>query len=143
MRNANVPMRIRLPVFFNCSSSSTLRRITTEFHATTSVSRRLHALCGVFRFWVQLFRGGQVLLVRSSTYLGDYAVNRKSLPLQGKLPSSRSRFCRKLTHSVDPKMGCRSVLVEQIVAVLKQVEGGVPAVVVCRQVGISEQTFYR
>jgi putative transposase len=32
--------------------------------------------------------------------------------------------------------------VEQIVAVLKQVEG-VPAVEVCRQVGISEQTFYR
>jgi hypothetical protein len=25
-------MRIRFPVFFNCSSSSTLRRITTEFH---------------------------------------------------------------------------------------------------------------
>ena len=33
--------------------------------------------------------------------------------------------------------------VEQIVAVLKQVEVGVPVVEVCRQVGISEQTFYR
>ena len=28
-------------------------------------------------------------------------------------------------------------------AVLQQVEGGVPVVEVCRQVGISEQTFYR
>ncbi len=33
--------------------------------------------------------------------------------------------------------------VEQIVAVLKQAEVGVPVVEVCRQVGISEQTFYR
>ena len=33
--------------------------------------------------------------------------------------------------------------VEQIVAVLKQVEVGVPVVEVCRQVGITEQTFYR
>jgi putative transposase len=33
--------------------------------------------------------------------------------------------------------------VEQIVAVLKQAEAGVPVVEVCRQVGISEQTFYR
>jgi putative transposase len=33
--------------------------------------------------------------------------------------------------------------VEQIVAVLKHVEVGVPVVEVCRQVGISEQTFYR
>ena len=33
--------------------------------------------------------------------------------------------------------------VEQIVAVLKQVEAGLPVVEVCRQVGITEQTFYR
>ena len=33
--------------------------------------------------------------------------------------------------------------VEQIVAVLKQVEVGVPVGEVCRQAGISEQTFYR
>lgn len=33
--------------------------------------------------------------------------------------------------------------VEQIVAILKQVEVGVPAVEVCRQAGITEQTFYR
>ena len=33
--------------------------------------------------------------------------------------------------------------VEQIVAVLKQVELGMPVANVIRQVGISEQTFYR
>jgi putative transposase len=33
--------------------------------------------------------------------------------------------------------------VEQIVAVLKQVEVGVPVAEVCRQAGITEQTFYR
>jgi putative transposase len=33
--------------------------------------------------------------------------------------------------------------VEQIVAVLKQVEVGVAVVEVCRQAGITEQTFYR
>jgi putative transposase len=33
--------------------------------------------------------------------------------------------------------------VEQISAVLQQVGGGVPVGDVCRQVGISEQTFYR
>ena len=33
--------------------------------------------------------------------------------------------------------------VEQITAVLQQVGGGVPVGNVCRQVGISEQTFYR
>ena len=33
--------------------------------------------------------------------------------------------------------------VEQITAVLQQVQGGVPVGDVCRQVGISEQTFYR
>jgi putative transposase len=33
--------------------------------------------------------------------------------------------------------------VEQIVAVLKQAEVGVPVVELCRQVGITEQTFYR
>jgi putative transposase len=33
--------------------------------------------------------------------------------------------------------------VEQIVSVLKQVEVGVPVVEVCRQAGITEQTFYR
>lgn len=33
--------------------------------------------------------------------------------------------------------------VEQMTAVLQQVAGGVPVVEVCRQVGISEQTFYR
>ena len=32
---------------------------------------------------------------------------------------------------------------EQIAAVLKQAEVGVPVVEVCRQVGITEQTFYR
>ena len=32
---------------------------------------------------------------------------------------------------------------EQIVAVLKQVEAGVPLAEVIRRVGISEQTFYR
>jgi len=33
--------------------------------------------------------------------------------------------------------------VEQITAVLQQVSGGMPVGEVCRQVGISEQTFYR
>jgi putative transposase len=33
--------------------------------------------------------------------------------------------------------------VEQITSVLQQVEGGVPVGDVCRQVGVSEQTFYR
>jgi putative transposase len=33
--------------------------------------------------------------------------------------------------------------VEQIVAILKQAEVGVPVVEVCRQVGITGQTFYR
>ena len=33
--------------------------------------------------------------------------------------------------------------VEQMVSVLKQAEVGVPVVEVCRQVGITEQTFYR
>ena len=33
--------------------------------------------------------------------------------------------------------------VEQITAVLKQVEGGIPVGDVCRQAGVSEQTFYR
>ena len=33
--------------------------------------------------------------------------------------------------------------VEQITAVLQQVAGGVPVGDVCRQVGVSEQTFYR
>jgi putative transposase len=33
--------------------------------------------------------------------------------------------------------------VEQVVAVLKQAEAGLPVVEVCRQVGITEQTFYR
>jgi putative transposase len=33
--------------------------------------------------------------------------------------------------------------VEHITAVLQQVAGGVPAGDVCRQVGISQQTFYR
>ena len=33
--------------------------------------------------------------------------------------------------------------VEQIVAVLKQAEVGVPVVEVCRQAGITERTFYR
>jgi len=33
--------------------------------------------------------------------------------------------------------------VEQIVAILKQAEVGVPVVEVCRQAGITEQTFYR
>jgi putative transposase len=33
--------------------------------------------------------------------------------------------------------------VEQIAAVLQQTEGGVPVGDVCRQVGISEQTYYR
>jgi putative transposase len=33
--------------------------------------------------------------------------------------------------------------VEQITAVLKQAEGGIPVRDVCRQAGVSEQTFYR
>ena len=33
--------------------------------------------------------------------------------------------------------------VEQITAVLQQVGGGMPVGDVCRQVGVSEQTFYR
>jgi putative transposase len=33
--------------------------------------------------------------------------------------------------------------VEQIAAVVQQVDGGVPVGDVCRQVGLSEQTFYR
>jgi putative transposase len=33
--------------------------------------------------------------------------------------------------------------VEQITAVLQQVEGGIPVGDVCRQAGVSEQTFYR
>ncbi len=33
--------------------------------------------------------------------------------------------------------------VEQITAVLQQVSGGMPVGDVCRQVGVSEQTFYR
>ena len=33
--------------------------------------------------------------------------------------------------------------VEQITSVLQQVSGGVPVGDVCRQVGVSEQTFYR
>ena len=33
--------------------------------------------------------------------------------------------------------------VEQITGVLQQVEAGVPVGDVCRQVGVSEQTFYR
>ena len=33
--------------------------------------------------------------------------------------------------------------IEQIAAVVQQVSGGVPVGDVCRQVGISEQTFYR
>ncbi len=32
---------------------------------------------------------------------------------------------------------------EQIVAALRQAEGGVPGVEVCRRMGITEQTFYR
>ena len=31
----------------------------------------------------------------------------------------------------------------QIVAALRQVEGGMPVVEVCRKLGVSEQTFYR
>ena len=33
--------------------------------------------------------------------------------------------------------------VEQITAVLQQAQGGVPVGDICRQVGISEQTYYR
>lgn len=32
---------------------------------------------------------------------------------------------------------------EQIIAALRQVESGIPAVEVCRRMGITEQTFYR
>lgn len=32
---------------------------------------------------------------------------------------------------------------QQIVAALRQVEGGTPVVEVCRKLGVSEQTFYR
>jgi putative transposase len=41
------------------------------------------------------------------------------------------------------RMKRRCFSVEQIVAVLKQAEVGVPVVEVCRRVGIIEQTFYR
>ena len=37
----------------------------------------------------------------------------------------------------------KKFLVEQIVSVLKQAEGGVPIAELIRKVGISEQTFYR
>lgn len=37
----------------------------------------------------------------------------------------------------------KSFSIEQIVAVLKRAEIGVPVVEVCREVGITEQTFYR
>ncbi len=32
---------------------------------------------------------------------------------------------------------------EQIVAALRQAEGGTPVVEVCRRIGVTEQTFYR
>ena len=32
---------------------------------------------------------------------------------------------------------------EQIVATLRQAEGGIPVLEVCRKLGITEQTFYR
>ncbi len=32
---------------------------------------------------------------------------------------------------------------EQIVAALRQADGGVPVVEVCRRIGVTEQTFYR
>lgn len=37
----------------------------------------------------------------------------------------------------------RRFSVEQIVGILKQAEVGVPVVELCRQAGITEQTFYR
>ncbi len=40
-------------------------------------------------------------------------------------------------------MKCKRFSVEQIVAVLKQAEAGVPIAELIRRVGISEQTFYR
>ena len=32
---------------------------------------------------------------------------------------------------------------EQMLAILRQAEGGIPAIEVCRKAGITEQTFYR
>ncbi|AIV73828.1 transposase family protein (plasmid) [Burkholderia pseudomallei] len=40
-------------------------------------------------------------------------------------------------------MKCKRFSVEQIVAVLKQAEAGMPVAELIRHVGISEQTFYR
>jgi putative transposase len=51
---------------------------------------------------------------------------RQNLTWEGRFAVKRKRFS-----------------VEQIVAVLKQVEVGVPVAEVCRQAGITEQTFYR
>jgi putative transposase len=51
----------------------------------------------------------------------------------GKLNPGRRRFAMKRKH----------FSVEQIVAVLKQAELGMPVADILRQVGISEQTFYR
>src|SRR4051812_44741924 len=53
-----------------------------------------------------------------------------------------------LRHKPASRPGGRAVKkkrfsVEQITSVLQQVDGGVPVGDVCRQVGISEQTFYR
>jgi putative transposase len=55
---------------------------------------------------------------------------------------------RVLRHNPAPGPGGRAVKrkrfsVEQITSVLQQVAGGMPVGDVCRQVGISEQTFYR
>jgi len=55
---------------------------------------------------------------------------------------------RELSGRIRPEEGGFAVRrkrfsVEQIVGVLKQVEVGVAAVEVCRQAGITEQTFYR
>ena len=40
-------------------------------------------------------------------------------------------------------MARKAVPEEQIVFALRQAEGGTPVVVVCRKLGVTEQTFYR
>jgi len=56
----------------------------------------------------------------------------------------RVSFRQNLTwRKGDLAMKRKRFSVEQMVAVLKQAEVGVPVVEVCRRVGITEQTFYR
>lgn len=63
-----------------------------------------------------------------------------------KLDSIESEFFGKLSPGQGPKefvVKRKRFSVEQIVAVLKQAELGMPVADLIRQVGISEQTFYR